>query len=146
MSAAPVADETIPGKARSQPRNQSLEDDLAELKVLCPWTTEELPIMFKKAVKDCLANIVGEAEATALVLMVGDTNFGDPNEVFAALGSFFPYGSDIVSGAIFEEFQANIHLQLEEALANQCPGPEIPMQEVEHVSLSTRVRGALNQS
>lgn len=97
------------------PRRQTIEEELLALQALAPDMLEDLRSLFKEAVTNSLANILGENEARALVMLIGGTDFGSPSRVYAALDSIFHEGSQILKGAIVEEFRAHVHLLLEKA-------------------------------
>lgn len=95
------------------PRRQTLEEELLTLQALAPDMIEDLHSLFKEAVTDSLANILGWDEARALVKLLAETEFESPSVVFAALDSFLHEGSQILKDAIVKEFRANVHLLLE---------------------------------
>ncbi|MGD0478267.1 MAG: hypothetical protein ABSB29_08920 [Nitrososphaerales archaeon] len=74
---------------------------------------EDLHSLFKEAVIDSLANILGKNEARALLRLMARTDFENPPEVFEALDSILHGGSRILRDAIVEEFRVNVHLLLE---------------------------------
>lgn len=95
------------------PRRQTVEEDLLALQVLAPDVAEDLPSLFKEAVTDSLARILGQNEARALMRLMARTNFESPYGVFGALDSVLQGGSKILREAIVEEFRVNVHLLLE---------------------------------
>lgn len=85
---------------------------------------EDLCSLFKEAVTDSLASILGENEARAVVILIAGTNFESPSGVFATLDSIFQEGSQFLRRAIVEEFRANVHLLLEKAKRGLFAGNE----------------------
>ena len=94
------------------PKRQTLEADLFTLQGLAPDRLEELNSLFKKAVTDCLANLLDENEASALVILMGEANFETPQKAYETLDSILQGGSQILKSAIVEEFRASVHLLL----------------------------------
>lgn len=105
----------------------TLEEDLFELQAITPEDVEDLPILFEEAVTDTLANLLGQNEARALVILLRGTDFGRRDEVFAALDSFFKEGSKIVKDAITEEFHAQAHLLAEKVNRRWSSALEAPI-------------------
>lgn len=95
------------------PKRQTVEEDLLSLQVLAPDMTEDLHTLFKEAVTDSLANILGQSEARTLMRLMARTNFESPYMVFEALDSILHGGSKILRDTIVEEFRVNVHLLLE---------------------------------
>lgn len=75
----------------------------------------DLYSLFKEAVTDSLANILGENEARALMRLTAGTDFGSPDQVYEALDSIFHEGAQILRKTIVEEFSTGVHLLLEKA-------------------------------
>jgi hypothetical protein len=97
------------------PRRQTIEEDLLALQTLAPVMVEDLHSLFKEAVTDSFANILGENEARALMRLIAGTNFGSPDQVYEALDSILHEGAQILRKAIVEEFSTSVHLLLEKA-------------------------------
>ena len=95
------------------PKKQTIEEDLLSLQVLAPDMVEDLHSLFKEAVTDSLARILGENEARALTRQIAGTDFESPYNVFRALDSILHEGSRILRDAIVEEFRVNVHMLLE---------------------------------
>ena len=95
------------------PERQTVEEDLLALQVLAPDMAEDLHLLFKEAVTDSLASILGQKEARALMRRMVRTNFENPYMVFGALDSILHGSSQILRDAIVEEFRVNVHLLLE---------------------------------
>jgi hypothetical protein len=95
------------------PKRQTIEEDLLSLQALTPDMAEDLHSLFKEAVTDSLASILGQNEARALVKQIAGTDFESPYSVFGALDSILHGGSQILRDAIVEEFRVNVHLLLE---------------------------------
>jgi len=94
-------------------RKQTVEEELLELEALIPDIAEVWNPLFKEAVTDSIANLLDENEARALVILISSSGFESPAEVYEELDSILCSGSEIVKGAIFEEFRAKVHLLLE---------------------------------
>ena len=90
-----------------------MEEELLTLHALAPDMIEDLHPLFKEAVIDSLASILGENGARAVVILTAETDFESPSGVFAALDSIFQEGSQFLRRAIVEKFRANLHLLLE---------------------------------
>jgi hypothetical protein len=95
------------------PRRQTVEEELLDLQVLAPNMIEDLHALFKEAVTDSIANILGGNEARALTRLVAETGFENPRLFFEALDSVLHGGSRIFKDAIVEEFRVNVHLLME---------------------------------
>jgi hypothetical protein len=95
------------------PKRQTIEEDLLALQILAPDMIGDLHSLFKEAVTDSLANILGQKEARVLMRRMARTNFESPYTVFAALDSILRGSSQILRDAIVEEFRVNVHLLLE---------------------------------
>ena len=96
------------------PSKQTIEAELLDLQALAPDLIDDLRSLFKEAVTDSLASILGEDEARALVMQIAKTGFENKSVVFAALDSIFHRrDSQILKDAIVEEFHTNVHLLLE---------------------------------
>jgi hypothetical protein len=95
------------------PKRQTIEEDLLALQILAPDMAEDLHSLFKEAVTDSFANILGQKEARTLMRLMARTNFESPYMVFGALDSILHGGSQILRDAIVEEFRVNVHLLLE---------------------------------
>jgi hypothetical protein len=99
----------------SATKRRSLEEEIMELNAISPEAVADLPNVFRKAVCDSLANVFGLDTAQALMIMIGDADMGNPEEVFLALDSFLKEGAEIMKGAIKAEFSVIVHQSLEKA-------------------------------
>jgi hypothetical protein len=106
------------------PRRQTVEEELLTLRALAPDMIEDLHSLFKEAVTDSLAKILGEDEARTLVMLIAGTEFESPPVVFAALDSILREGSRILKDAIVEEFRTNVHLLSEKVKRGSFAGLE----------------------
>lgn len=105
------------GKIWMWMREQTLEEELLTLQVLASPNIQDLHSIFMEAVTDSLANILGENEAKALMILIRGTDL-TPYEVFSTLDSMLHEGSYVLKDAITEEFRANVHLLLEKVKRN----------------------------
>jgi hypothetical protein len=95
------------------PKRQTVEEDLLALQVLAPDMAEDLHCLFKEAVTDTLASILGQNEARSLMRQLARTDFESPYSVFEELDSILHGGSKVLRDAIVEEFRVNVRLLLE---------------------------------
>ncbi|MGD0477395.1 MAG: hypothetical protein ABSB29_04405 [Nitrososphaerales archaeon] len=106
------------------PKRKTLEEELLTLQALAPDMIEDLHSLFKEAVTDSLANILGQKEARALMRRMARIDFENPHMVFEALDSIHRDGSQILKDAVVEEFRANVHLLLEKVKWGSFTGSE----------------------
>jgi hypothetical protein len=103
------------------PRRQTLEEELLTLHALPPDMIEDLHSLFKEAVTDSLASILGQKEARTLMRRMARTDFENSSKFFEALNSIHHEGSQILKDTIIEEFRANVRLLSEKVKRGLVP-------------------------
>ena len=91
-------------------RRMTAHEELLTLWTHDAYVIDDLRSLFEEAATDTLANVLGDAEARALVLMIGTKNFRNPRRLYRALDSIFPDGGEVLKEAVAREFRASVHL------------------------------------
>jgi hypothetical protein len=88
---------------------QTMDEEIMNLNAFMPDLTKRLPSIFADSVLNSFSSILGEATGEALVRFIGEDNLESPSEVYDRLDEYLQGGSELVKGAILEEFRVRIH-------------------------------------
>jgi hypothetical protein len=81
-------------------KRMTAHEELLGFWTLDTYVVEDLRSLFEVAATDTLANVLGDAEARALVLLTGTKNFRSPRRLDRALDCMFPRGAEVLKEAI----------------------------------------------
>jgi len=88
----------------------TLEDEVHILITCVPRFATVIHTIFKEAVSDSLWMALPQGEARALMLLIGESDFESPNDVYSSLDHILRDGSEVLKTMIREEFLANLSL------------------------------------
>ena len=93
----------------SSPREYTVEEAFLSLHGLPPFLAEDIHVLYKESLTDALLKLFGQNGAIALMRMVGDDGFDDPEKTLANLDPIFgAIGSTIVKNVVAKEFTRNV--------------------------------------